>query len=694
MKKIFSIFILFSLFCQNSFAASDAATASTDHATVTLESEASHIQADTPFLIRLHFDLADGWHIYWQNPGDSGLPVSINWQLPEGFSTQNIQWPIPERILVDGLMNYGYHHQANLLIPVLPPKDLTADKTINLAAKVSWLICKETCIPESGQFTLELTTATKIQPGEAAPRIAEAMQALPQPATMQGMLTENTAAHGLDVSWKLPASLRQPSEVYFYPELQGVIEHAAEQKWSFTNGSLSATLARGTEILSDPLRGILQLDNTGYLLEFSTHPSALDHPEATAPAQKQKTAAVTPQTSTGLLSALFFALLGGLLLNAMPCVFPVLSLKALAISKKAGGESAKIRKQGLAYLLGTMLTFSLLALVLITLKQAGYAAGWGFQLQNPFFVGAMLLLFLALGLGLAGMFEFPQILGGIGQEKTAQDNASGSFFTGVLAVLVATPCTVPFMAPALSYAFTQSTAHTVVIMLAMGLGMALPYLLISFVPAAQRMLPRPGAWMEGFKQFMAFPMFATAAWLLWVLAQQVDTPSFGIILLWIVMLPFSLWLGKGRSPLWQKVLALLTLGLVAYSLSALQVADRQMPTAGSDSHTIAYHAKELEKLRAEGKAVFLDATAAWCLTCKVNENGVLKSKAIKTAFAENNIITMIADWTNNDPAITALLESFDHQGVPLYVYYPPAGEPKVLPQILTEQIVLDAINQK
>ncbi len=662
---IYALFILL-----NAAPAFAAESFSSERSAVTLESAVSQAQAGKQFLARLHFKLAEGWHIYWKNAGDSGLPVSTQWQLPEDWNAGEILWPTPERILIEGLMNYGYHQDVSLLIPITPPANLAEDETASLKLKANWLICKETCIPESATLDLELITAAQEKPSDIAEAIAIAAENLPSIAEQTGGLAESEAS--ISLSW--PVEISTVSEVYFYPETQWVIDHAAPQEWKLTDGKLSATLKKGTEKLGASLSGILQIDGKSWQVTFGEKQSPV--------ASRQLPVVINHQPSTSFISAILFALLGGLLLNAMPCVFPVLSLKALAISKKAEAQPAQIRAQGIAYLLGCMVTFTALAGVLILLKQAGFGVGWGFQLQTPAFVAAMLFLFLLLGLNLAGLFEIPQFLANFGQEKANRDSTSGSFFTGMLAVLVATPCTVPFMTPALGYAFTQSPALTLLIMTAMGTGMAIPYLLISFVPAARALLPKPGLWMERFKQFMAFPMFGTGLWLLWVLMQQIETTSIATILALILWVAFLIWWMRGGTGL-KQLLAVIVIAIsLGYGISQMEI----KPIEKSDIQS------KIAALRAENKPVFLDATAAWCITCKVNENGVLKSEAVQKAFAENTVVTLVADWTNHDPDITALLESFNHQGVPLYVYYPPENaEPVVLPQILTEQVILDAL---
>lgn len=699
MKRI--LFFFFLLFPAFGFA-NESATIKTDHAEVTVSSEVSTIAADKPFWLRVHFELAEGWHIYWQNPGDSGLSPALNWTLPEGYRAEAIHWPAPQRIVYEGIIDYGYHDQASLLVPIIPPKNLPVGAEQKLKAQITWLICNQVCIPERGEVELTLTSGEQPEANaEVASQVAQILQELPTMIASQGKLyvQDKTLHLSLDASreWKNFAL----GEGYFYPAVAGVMKHEENQQWALVDGKLQATIPQGTETLQDLLGGVLELASESgglryYRVEFSQNPKAMtlaDQPEVKSTLEETSSKPTPPKESILGWQAVLFALLGGVLLNAMPCVFPVLSLKALAISKKAeAGSSAAIRKQGLAYLAGTVVSFMILAGILIALKQSGAAVGWGFQLQSPAFVAGMVYLFLLLGLSLVGMYELPQMLGGLGTAKASKDNMSGSFFTGVLAVLVATPCTVPFMAPALGYAFTQSTSVTLAVMAAMGLGLALPYFAVCFYPAIQHRLPKPGVWMLRFKEFMAFPIFATAAWLVWVLAQQVSLVGLAAVLAVVVLLPFFIWLGKNKPQGFQWAVAVAALLVVFYSMNVLKPAATTQAIVEESGHEItAYSKAKLAELRAAKTPVFLDATAAWCITCKVNERVALSSKSLHAEFKKRGIVFMVADWTNHDPEITALLQEFDHQGVPLYVFFPAEGAPIVLPQLLTETMVMNAI---
>ena len=695
--------LVMTMFFSFSASANESATIKTEHAEVTVSSEVSAIAADAPFWLRVHFELKDGWHIYWQNPGDSGLAPTLNWTLPEGYQAEAIHWPAPQRIVYEGIIDYGYHDQVSLLVPIIPPKNLPVGEEQKLKAQVTWLICNQVCIPERGEVELTLTSGEQALPqAENATKVAQSLQELPSIIAAQGklLMQENAAQLALDVpkDWKDLSF----SEAYFYPIESGVLKHEENQTWKLAEGKLQAEIPKGTQPLKEPLSGALEVaaedgEMRYYRVEFSTNPTMgvlADQPEVKSTLEETAAKPTPQKEAISGWQAVLFALLGGVLLNAMPCVFPVLSLKALAISKKAeAGSSAAIRKQGVAYLAGTVASFMILAGILIALKHSGAVVGWGFQLQSPAFVAGMVYLFLMLGLSLVGMYELPQMLGGLGNDKASKDNMSGSFFTGVLAVLVATPCTVPFMAPALGYAFTQSTQITLAVMAAMGLGLALPYLAVCFYPAIQHRLPKPGVWMLRFKEFMAFPIFATAAWLVWVLAQQVSLVGLAAVLAVVVLLPFFVWLSKNKPKGFQWAVAVAALLVVFYSMNVLKPSAITQAMLQQNGHeTTAYSKAKLAELRAAKTPVFLDATAAWCITCKVNERVALSSESLHAEFKKRGIVFMVADWTNHDPEITALLQEFDHQGVPLYVYFPAEGEPVVLPQLLTESIVINAIN--
>jgi len=640
---------------------------------VTLVSEAAAITPGQPFNIAFDFELDDHWHIYWKNPGDSGLPASVHWELPSGFTVGSLQWPTPERIKVEGLMNYGYEGNPSLIQRMIPPNGLEGEafsqegNEVILNAKLEWLICKDVCIPESAEVSLTLPISNKplVTEGSFDTRLAALPKTSPTTATFEAK----------EDALYLQLPFEAKSDAYFYPEVGGVIEHVEPQVLLKGEGVSVLKLTKGMHEIDGNLGGVLVAEADS--LQIQAEPGTVIVPQAAEPVE-----------SLSLITALLFALLGGLLLNAMPCVFPVLSLKALSISRKALVETKEVRKQGLAYLVGVLVSFLALGGVMIALKTAGHTLGWGFQLQSPAFVTAMLIVFFLLGLSLIGMFHLPVLMGNAAQDAEQKESTKGSFLTGVLAVLVATPCAVPFMAPAVGYAFAQPATITLLIMIALGVGLALPYVLLAWFPALHKRLPKPGAWMNRFKEFMAFPMFASAAWLLWVLAQQVSLDSLAMVLASLVGLPFLIWVGK----LWAKVLAVL---LVGFTLYATHCASCSSNVDSYKELSEPFTPQRLSELRSSGQPVFVNATAAWCITCKVNERVALRDAKIAETFKEQGITYLVADWTNRDNEITEWLERYGRSGVPLYVYYPAdGGKEIVLPQLLTTSTILDTIKEK
>lgn len=598
--------------------------------TATLALHAPTVKKNQPVNAAVTFTIPEHWHIYWKNPGDSGLPTRLEWSMPDGLKAGDIRWPAPERIETTGLIDYGYSNRVTLLVPLTPTRD---DITGEVAVKASWLVCKEVCIPESATLT------ALVQENEtAATTIRTAQAQLPQPFDGQAQFTAAPDAVTLTLTRDQP--WEQFSAARFSPAEDGVMANAPLGSVKHVGNELTFTLPRGTQAAPAQWNGILHLMVKGAerVWDVTAQNSA---PATTSAAEQNPPAApIAPPPSaprTPLFTTLLFAFLGGLILNIMPCVLPILALKALALAKKAQAARAAAAAQGISYTAGVVSSFLLIAGVMLALKASGSAIGWGFQLQNAGFVAFLAGVMLLVAANLFGLFTLPVLLGA---RATGVDEGTlrGSFLTGGLAVMVATPCTAPFMATAIGATLTLPTAQALAVFAALGLGMASPFLLISLWPAARRLLPKPGAWMHRFKQLLALPMLATALWLLYVLAQLLS--------------PTPPMLAEGR---------------------------------------VAYSAATLSTLRHAGTPVLVDATAAWCLSCKVNERVALNPASMQQFFREQHVTLMVADWTNNDPDITAYLAEFGRNGVPLYVYYPPHGEPRVLPQILTPSLVREAI---
>lgn len=657
----------------------------TPHLTAQLVSEVEAVRPGRTFWVALHFRLEPGWHTYWKNPGDSGEAPRIRWQLPAGFAAGEIHWPYPQRLPLDPLVNYGYVGEAWMLVPVTPPADLSG-RAVVLRAEADWLVCKEECIPESGRFSLELpVTDAAPAPSPQAAALDAARRRVPQP--LEGA-TVAARGDGLELRLGLPAERIRTA--WFFPDAYGVVDHAAPQPMSRTGDGLILALKRG-ELPGDKtpagLAGVVVLTQSlpdGERVEafsISAGPAAME----------------TAEQGGGLGLALLLALGGGLLLNIMPCVFPVLSLKALHLARQGGESAHRARVGGLVFTAGVLASFLVLAGVLLALRAGGEAVGWGFQLQSAPFVLALAWLVFALGLMLSGVWSFGGGFMGVGQGLAGRDGHAGSFFTGVLAVVVATPCTAPFMGAALGYALTRPAPHALAVFLALGLGLAAPWMVLSFLPAARRLLPRPGPWMERFKQFLAFPMYATAAWLVWVLAGQTDASGLAVALGGMVAIGLVAWFWqatRASAGVWRIAGGALALaGAVGLGLMATGLPPPGEATpARTARHWEPYTDARLDALRADGQPVLLNFTAAWCITCQVNERLALGTERVWDALARAGVAALKADWTRRDPAITRLLEKHGRSGVPMTLLYPPGGgAPEVLPAVLTESMVLERL---
>jgi thiol:disulfide interchange protein/DsbC/DsbD-like thiol-disulfide interchange protein len=680
----------------------ESAPITTPHAEVTLASEVDAVEPGKPFRLGLHFKLAKGWHIYWNNPGSAGEPPQIDLDLPAGTKASAIDWPAPERVPEGPAMTYSYLGEVLLPFTVTTPMSL---KALPIEAKVSWLICETICVPEEGRLHLDLPVGAVSQSPQA-PLFHAADARIPRPSTFAATISPDTtlSLRGDGIS---AASVH---EAWFLPADWGMIDDLAAQKLAVSDGMLTLGLKPGPKF--DPkanFAGVVVLTDSSGKQNFQTIATAPDtplelHPTVSASsAQQAKNPAVLAPAGgedLGLVTLLAFAFLGGLILNLMPCVFPILALKATSIASLSGHDRGKVRAHAASYTLGVLAAFAALAGLLLALRSAGVVVGWGFQYQSPAFVAAMVWLLLAVGLNLSGVFELSGRFSGAGQNLTMLGGHAGSFFTGFLAVLVATPCTAPFMGAAVAAAVSAPPPIMMLIFLAMGLGLAAPYGLFGLVPSAARLLPKPGRWMQVMKQVLAFPMYGAAAWLVWVISLQSGSDGTIVALSGAVLIGFAAWLfgatqrTEGR---WHIVglsgaaaATILAIGLL-WNITATPPSASAL--AEADQST-AYSASRLAALRDGGRPVFVNMTAAWCVTCLVNERLALSSDAVKQAFSKRNVAYLKGDWTRADPAISKYLQEHGRDGVPLYVLYPPAGRsPIVLPQVLTEKIVLDELER-
>ncbi|MBI1384304.1 MAG: thiol:disulfide interchange protein [Rhizobiales bacterium] len=697
---------------------------------IDLVADGTEVAPGRPFWLAVRQRIDPGWHTYWSNPGDSGEPTRLEWSLPEGFSASDIHWPLPHAVPVGPLVNFGYKDEAVLLVEVTPAAGALPDR-FTVSVQAEYLVCEEICIPEAGEAALEFRSRAGgghvveggVPVAEASRILDTARRQLPTPLPWATAIEVGPETVALSVA----ATELDPgriTDLYFFPDRWGLISHPASQRLAWHEGGFRLTLARGDlkgEAL-DGLAGLLVVTERlagpasagagettarhGFTLSASANAAPLALGPARGPAAGSGYAA---GGFIAMVEAVLLAVLGGVLLNLMPCVFPVLSLKALSLAGKAGHGTGERRRQALAYGAGVLATFAALGVLLLVLRAAGLALGWGFQFQSPFFVLAMAALFMALGLSLSGVFTVGGSLVGLGSGLAARPGLSGSFFTGVLASVASTPCTAPFMGAALGYALTRPAIEALVILLALGVGFALPIVALGFSSRLARLLPRPGAWMETLKQALAFPLYASVGWLVWVLSIQAG--SEGVIAAAVVLVTVALaaWL-HGRLGEAARVWRTAPVVLIAASLFAgatlvegsggelaggpgAVVAGR--PGGASTSGPLAepYSSARLEALLAEGRPVFVNFTAAWCITCKVNELVALSSERVARAFADAGVVYLKGDWTRQDRAITEVLQRHGRAGVPLYLFFPrgSAGVPDVLPQILTEQMLLERI---
>lgn len=652
----------------------------------------------------LVFDLQPGWHTYWRNPGDSGEPPRLTWTLPEGIRAGAIRWPYPRRIPVGPLANYGYTGQALHLIDLDVAADWPAGEPIDLRLDATWLVCDEHCVPESGSFALRLESAPGVgeTSGDALleAMFARARAAVPTDFAGEALLDRSGKPLRLRLSRAaLPEDLQG---LEFFADAWGLIEPAAAQPWRFEGDWLELRLTAGANVAGASISGVVVASATDGWHAFELKPREQTLPPLPAGADS---------VPLGLPLALLFAFLGGVILNLMPCVFPVLAIKLLGLAEQGTLSRAARAWHAALYSAGVLVFFALLGGGLLVLRAAGTAAGWGFQLQSPAFVALMAGLFLVLGLSLAGVLTLGTGLMGLGaggrvlntgmSGRVGFDRAAlAAFGTGALAALVAAPCTAPFMGAALGYALTLPWLAALAVMLMLGFGMALPFALLSLFPAWARRLPRPGVWMERLKQLLAFPLFATAAWLLWVLVLQTGADGLGLAMGSLLALVFGLWLlevVRADGSRWAGGARLAVRGLALVCLvGALGLAIRLEPPASEDAGLLAqpYSAEALAQALGSGQPVFVNMTAAWCITCLVNERVALATERVARAFADAQVVYFKGDWTNHDPNISAYLNSFGRDGVPLYVFYPPGGEPVMLPQLLTPGLVVDALRAR
>lgn len=660
----------------------------TKHVTAELLLENTALQAgasgDSENWIGMRLEMAPHWHTYWRFPGDSGLPTEVKWELPRGWKAGPARWPLPQRIFVPPLVNYGYENSALIGFQLRVPAG-ESEGLHRVVGKTSWLVCKEECIPEEGELVLNVkVTKGKSAPDTHANLFSELrrQQPLPAPAGSKINIIYKGQLLGIELEG-MPAGAPD-----FFPLAAQVVKGDAPPEAKSAGGKTTLWLEKAAPFnqKAEALPGVLIYKKENSLEAFEISPRL---PAGTPPAEPS--AGLAPQAESPWLMVLF-AFLGGLILNLMPCVFPVLGIKVMSLVRQGQGDPGHARKHGHAYAMGVVACFWALAAALVVLRALGQSVGWGFQLQQPVFVTVLILLLSFVAADLAGFVRWSGRWMGMGSNLAGKEGSLGSFFTGVLAVVVATPCTAPFMGTAIGAAITKPGWVIFLVFTALALGLALPFVLLCYRPAFVKALPRPGAWMERLKEFFAIPMAATVLWLLWVLALQIGADGALKVELGLLVAVMGLWLRHSFAAKGAALgLALLLAGL-AISMwgavsspvqgSSLQVGGQWKP----------YSEEALETALGAGKPVFVDFTAAWCLTCQVNKKLVLDRPAMMDYFAEKEVVLLLADWTNRDPVITAALERQGRIGVPLYLAYRRGQRtPAVLPQVLTDGILREAL---
>jgi thiol:disulfide interchange protein DsbD len=670
-------------------------------------------------MVGLVLTIEEHWHVYWVNAGDSGEPSHIVWTVPAGLTAGPMQFPIPERLPLGPLMDFGYEDEVAFPVRIAAAPTVKPGPA-HLDAQITWLVCAQVCIPGKAHLGLDLT----VQPGAPTPEqepklgaLGEAMTLIPGPLPSGAKFSVTGGTKGFKLTL---IDGKRETDAEFYPILDdtaskdatGVIANAADQMIDSRRDGIDLYVPRSPDLTALPatLHGVFKLSET-VAYEVSTpvtgNPATADGSEPGSRAGDAMPTLAATATQLGL------AFLGGIILNLMPCVFPVLFLKGLGLVQTSGQQRATLRRHGLVYSAGILVSFWVIVAALLVLRATGSQIGWGFHLQSPVFVAILASFMFFFALSLAGQFDIGLSLTSLGTSlvdgpAAKEHGYAGSFFTGVLATVVATPCTAPLMGAAVGFALAQPAGITFAIFSAIALGLAAPYVLLSWNPAWVRILPRPGPWMEVLKQITAVPLFATAIWLAWVYGQL--HPGDGVNQLALLLAAFLVlavagWV-LGRWPAqWPSRIAALVLILLALAIPLSQHPNQQPTTSNQPAANTAqlasspvwqpYSEQVLDAARASGHPVFIDFTAAWCLSCQFNERAVLKSSEVETALLKGNVVTMKADWTNADPAITAKLASLGRAGVPTYVIYPaaPTSPADVLPELLTKAGVLAAIQR-
>jgi thiol:disulfide interchange protein len=647
------------------FALSSSAFAETKsikkHITVELISEKASVKSGEDLDVGIKFNLDPEWHVYWQNPGDSGEAPRIAWALPRDIKAGPINWPPPEKIIVGPLADYGYANEV-LLISTLKIPEFVSEKPFEIKAKVKWLVCREVCIPGNADLELILPITNSEPIMTSYHELFESTRnSFPVSTPKEWKINTSSLRKTFKIRISGPENIK---EAYFFPLQQLQIDNFSKQELSGNE----LVVKKNDQLSDDPksMDGVLKINGKSYNI---------------------KSPVVVSVDSTPLWIMILFAFLGGLILNLMPCVFPVLSMKVFGFLKNIGEEKEKIRAHAKAYMLGILVSFWILVAVLLALKSGGQHLGWGFQLQSPPFVASLAAILFLFGLNLVGVFEVGGSIMGVGQSLTRKEGFVGDFFTGVLATVVSTPCTAPFMGSAVGFALSQNIFVTFVIFTFLALGLGAPYVILAYNPTMGRILPRPGPWMETLKQITAFLIFATVVWLISVVALQAPISYVVILMGSLFLMGLAAWIlhrwseeAKGRYIALFIILAALFFIIAKHE-------DPQNALVWED-----FSPSKVEVFKSNRRAVFVDFTAAWCISCKVNELVVFNSTEVKEKLRSHNVALLKADWTSQDPVITQSLADLGRSGVPTYVIFQPEKDPILLPEVITPGIVINALD--
>ncbi len=694
----------------------------TDHVTAELVSEFNHLVPGKINTVAIRLEMEDHWHTYWQYPGDTGFQTTVEWTLPDGIEAGPLHWPAPKWIESFEIVSFAYEGEVFLLVDLTVPESYATEGQIELAASVNWLVCKEACIPGSADVKLSIPVGSDAERSRWADEIEKTRDTLAQKLPeWEMMVVDNGQSFALSVV--APEGVALDSQEVTYFTLDGWVSNTDPRTYVAEGRLLTLVIPKGEygpDENKDRFKGVL-VSKSGWDLDGQFKALSVDLPFSddmavtdwlgslgnTGAASLVSEGASSGDSTLSFGAAILFALIGGLMLNLMPCVFPVLSIKILGFVQQAGEDQAKVKLHGIVFTIGVLVSFWILAGLFLILRAAGQEIGWGFQLQTPGFVAVLASVLFLFGLNLSGVFEIGESLTGAGGELQTKSGFTGSFFSGVLATVVATPCTAPFMGSALGIIVTLSAVQSMLIFTALALGVAFPYLILSFFPAFLKWLPRPGVWMETFKKGLAFLLYASVVWLVWVFGNQVGVTGMAGLLMGLVFFGIAAWiwgswgnLTKRKSVRRIALIAALPIlfvgGWIQFKASTLFAAPANIAEA-ADQNSIfwqPYDPDTVASLVAEGKTVYVDFTATWCLTCQVNKKVAFGNDEVVDYFKTHEIVALKGDWTRRDPVITRELQKFGRSGVPTNVIYYPGGSTTLLPEVLTPSVVLNAFTKE